>query len=429
MRTVFPFLLALIAAAPLLFVDSLLSYGVLGAFAALFVLVIAYDGLASDFLQLKRHIALVAAFWSVPGIWIGLQVIPWPWTTLQHPVWVSAATALGHPVTGPITMDIGATLATLSCYIFAVTLALATLAFALDRTRAQRILFALLVACGGASLVLLVLDPVAADSRASLETIAALGIVVGSASLTCIIERAQTRSRPHTPVRGALTRDYFPALVGSTVILALCMLTLLTSRPLLLIAAATTGWILFIGLMLIRRTDLGYWAVCMLGGALVTAVLATAYWGKFGNLDITLRFATHVPPDVLTLNERILNDTSNLGNGAGTFNALVPIHRDFDGELAPRPGPATAATSISSALGRPALWLLIALALAWAARLAGGALNRGRDAFYPAAGAAGLIVLIVYGFITNGLFTPASVIVIAALLGLAQAQSVGRQSA
>lgn len=424
-RTAFQLLLALIAAAPLLFADTLLIHGLLGTLAAAFGGVIAFKCPSSDLMQLRNRGVRFAVFFLVPVIWIAFQAIPWPWPFLHHPVWISAASALQRPLTGSITLDTGATLVALICAISAVTLMFVVLGFALDRVRAKWILFALLAACMGAGVVLIGFD-LPAESRASLEVIMALGTVVSSAAIAHVVERAGTQRRSPGLIRPVLTRQYLPALVAGAATFAACFVLLAHSASLLFAVITGAGWCLFVGVMLIRRAGLGRWALLLLGGVLVIAVLATASLGRFGQIDITLRFATRTPAEILTLNERILDATNALGNGAGTFEALVPLHRDPD-EQPSGARPATVAAAISIDLGRPMLWLLVVLSLAAAALLSIGALDRGRDAYYPAAGAAGLVILTLSAFITNGLFAPSSVIVIAALLGLAQAQSAGRQ--
>jgi len=96
--------------------------------------------------------AAVAA--AVPALWVLVQVLP---LVLAHPIWKSAETALGHPVAGTISVDPGASVIALGQYLSIVGVALLSAAVAVDRQRAEWILFALTAA--GVALALILLFP------------------------------------------------------------------------------------------------------------------------------------------------------------------------------------------------------------------------------------------------------------------------------
>jgi hypothetical protein len=120
-----------------------------------------------------------------------------------------------------------------------------------------------------------------------------------------------------------------------------------------------------------------------------------------------------------------LADASWAGTGAGTFGDLIPIYRDLDDVIHGSAAPSAAAT-IAVELGRPALSAAVAIAIVAIVWLLQGALRRGRDSFYPAAGASSIVTLLFLAFGDVGLFATGVAIITAAILGLAVAQSRSR---
>jgi len=120
----------------------------------------------------------------------------------------------------------------------------------------------------------------------------------------------------------------------------------------------------------------------------------------------------------------MLADAPWTGTGAGTFAALAPIYRAAD--AAASAAAPTAAAAIAVELGRPLLWIMALAALGAVAALLRGALARGRDSFYPAAGAALMVTLLLRAFGDAGVLTTPVAIVAAGALGLAAAQSRSR---
>ena len=192
------------------------------------------------------------------------------------------------------------------------------------------------------------------------------------------------------------------------------------------IFAAACGVATLATVVVIRRFGLGPWGYSAIAAAaLVGAISIVALQPRDRTADLTLAFAAHAPAPLVAITQRILMETSWSGTGAGTFAALLPIYRDID-ELMIGPAAPTAAAAIAVEMGRPALWAMVITAIALIMTLLRAALRRGRDSFYPAAGAGCLVALMLLAFGNAGLFSTAVSIVAAAILGVAFAQSKSR---
>jgi hypothetical protein len=130
-------------------------------------------------------------------------------------------------------------------------------------------------------------------------------------------------------------------------------------------------------------------------------------------------------PAAIEMTELLLERTPLLGNGAGTLGTLLPIYQT-SADVTNGVEAETAAARLSIEMGRPVLWLVALAAFAGALRLVQGALERGRDSFYPAAGAASLITLLLLGFVNSGVYGSGLGLITAAILGSALAQSMSR---
>ena len=179
--------------------------------------------------------------------------------------------------------------------------------------------------------------------------------------------------------------------------------------------------------MVIRRFGLGPWGSAgIAAGVIATAIAIVAVRSEARDSDLSLAFANPSGGSV-ALAQRILADGSWSGSGAGTFPALAPIYRDADDSTI-EPAPPTAAAALVIEFGRPLLWLAVAAAAAAITMLFRAALRRGRDSFYPAAGAGCLVALVLLAFGNAGLFGSAISIVAATVLGVALAQSRSRSA-
>jgi hypothetical protein len=82
-------------------------------------------GEAIFFVSFARPAALLAA---VPALWMLIQVVPMG--LFAHPIWASAQAALGHPILGSISIDVGAGALALGRYLTIVAIGFWTAAAA-----------------------------------------------------------------------------------------------------------------------------------------------------------------------------------------------------------------------------------------------------------------------------------------------------------
>ena len=96
---------------------------------------------------------------AIPAICMLIQTLPLPNIPRANPVWQSAASALGRPLAGSISIDPGATLIVLAQYLLTSAIAFVAAAIAIDLChRAERILLALTTATTVIALMLLATD-------------------------------------------------------------------------------------------------------------------------------------------------------------------------------------------------------------------------------------------------------------------------------
>ena len=141
-----------------------------------------------------------AALAVVPALWIVFQTLPL--RAIAHPIWASAAAALGHPLAGSISIDFGASVMALGLYLSIVAVALLSAAVAVDRQRAAWILFTLMGATALIALILLFHDLAgltflngvgALSERAQAVDCTAIGTIVAAAAGFRTLERYENR--------------------------------------------------------------------------------------------------------------------------------------------------------------------------------------------------------------------------------------------
>ena len=376
--------------------------------------------------SLVRPAALLAA---VPAAWMLIQILPLPVHGLANPMWDSAAAALGRPLGGSISIDTGASLLALAQYMATVGVALLAAAVSLDRQRAEWLLLALVAAT--AVIAALVIAAAAgfalpggamgAGARAAALDAVALGLVLTAAGGLRTFERFETRRA--SPGRSPRAIAAAAAGCAAALILDLGALAVGGSGPVRF--AAACGLAVMAAVVATRRLALGPWGVAGLAAAALVVAAGVIVGQLPGNRPAhpMLAFAPAGTPIATT--ERILADAPWAGTGAATFAALTAIYRDADEATADAAAP-TAAAQIAVELGWPAPAVLILIAAIATVALLRAALRRGRDSFYPAAGAAVLAVLAVLAFANAGVVAPAPAILAAAVMGLALAQSRSR---
>jgi hypothetical protein len=426
-------LVGLICAVPtILLLDGPVIQGLVAATLAGGIAVVAgtmRQGETDFLLSIIRPVAVLAV---IPALWMLVQIVPLKsGSGLAHPIWQSAEQALGHPISGSISIDPGATLLAFAQYLWALAVTLMAAAVAVDRERAEWVLFALVAATALVALVIIGHDVVGltflseaagSTARAQARTCVALGVIVAITAGIRTFERQETgHLRPDRSPK-TLKRTF----IACAVALALCALALIMDLTASLGFAVAYGVGALLAVVAIRRLGLGFWgclAIAMAAGVIGVALIATR--GGVGTTDLTVAFASGKSDALLSTTQRMLADVPWMGTGAGTFAKLLPIYRDAGDVIANSMAPTTAA-KFAIELGRPMLWAIVVTVVVGIFVLLRGALERGRDSFYPAAGASALLLLLLLAFCDNGLLGTPVAICAAALVGLALVQSKSR---
>jgi len=422
-------LVILLCASPaILAFDGAIVHGVLAGVAAVGIAIVSRTMRPVEtqfFLSFAKRAAVVAA---IPALWMLIQVLPLPF--LAHPIWTSAQTGIGHPIAGSISIDIGASVMALGFYLTIVAVAFWSASVAVDRQRAEWLLFALMIATALIGLTeaattvfkLPHFDTTAVlfDRTQAIDCVA-MGVMIAAAAGVRTLERYETRRTSPTRSVSALLWTY----VACVAALAICIAALIMSAPVSTLVATSYGAFALLSVALIRRLGLGSWAALAIAVfAIAVAGLVAAREPGLPNKNLTLAFADS-PASLTELSQRILDDTPLIGTGAGTIAAIAPIYRDVDDRTPLSTAPtAVAATAIE--LGRPMLWLIVATTVFSIFILLRASLQRGRDSFYPMAGASCLITLLILSFMNPGVLGSAAAMIAAATLGLAIAQSKSR---
>jgi hypothetical protein len=423
-------LIFLICTTPaVLLLDGPIVHGLVAGVAAVGLVVLARTmrpGETEFFLTFARP---AAALLVIPALWILIQVLPI--RALAHPIWASAETAIGHPLTGAISIDIGESVMALGQYLTIVAIGFWAAAVAVDRQRAEWILFALMGATGLIGLTMLantlfgLASFNASDGlfeRAQAIDCVAMGAVIAGAAGIRTLERYETRHA--NPGRSVSVLFWaFAACIAAFIV---CVGTLMLAARDATIIAAAYGIIALVAVVCIRRFGLGAWGTLAITLPVIgIALFLVANNPELRTKHLTLAFATPASPSLISTSQRIIEDAPVNGTGAGTFAAIAPVYRDFDDKAALTIPPTAMAAAVVE-LGRP-MFLLIVAAMAGAIYfLLRASLRRGRDSFYPTAGAGSLITMALLSLINAGALGTAAAMITAATLGLAIAQSKSR---
>ncbi len=416
-------LAALICASSLSLIwDGLLLKGCLAGVAAIALALTGRNMRPGETEFLRRVIPLPLLAAVIPAFWIALQSLPLGF--LAHPIWKSTAFTLQRPIEGSISIDPAASLVTLGFYLSLVAIAFVSAAVAVDRQRAETVLFALMLGSIPISLIVIVqhISSVATWRIFSVRAIdcVSFGTIIAATNCIYAIDRHERRSSSGT--RWSMWRTLIPGMAA----LAICgVACALSANPAI---AFATGYGLF-GLLchwIIRRFTLRFWGIgALVVGGLGVAVLLVAAYPTHHNVSAQLAYAANSQPSVLALNQRILDDSPFVGAGAGTFAALVPIYRQVNDAPSVQTAATTAAQQ-SVELGKPMFSLIIIAALAFLIILFRASLRRGRDSCYSALGGSCLLALLLLAFIDASSLTTTTGLIVAAILGLAFAQSKSR---
>lgn len=426
------FLVFLIIDAPAILVfDGPIVHGLITAAAAVLLALIGLrirPGEAGFLAAITRPIAAVAA---VPALWMVVQVLPLQAVGLANPIWESAAAAIGQPLAGSISIDRGATLVALAQYLSIAAIAFVAAAVAIDRHRAKWVLFALTAAATlialmaiaarfGDFIFLSTITGSMADNAATDSAALGVNLAAAAALQTLELRKLQRIDRSETTNWYALT---FAACLAA---IALCLWVVIMRATSQTYFAVACGIATLVVSILIRGFRFGPWGISAVLSAVAVSMIAIAAFQP-GNrsIGLTLAFATHAPPPLVALTQRILTETSLTGTGAGTFAAVLPIYRDVD-ELTAGPRAPTAASAVAVEMGQPFLWAGLMAATAFVVILLRGAIQRGRDSFYSAAGASSIVTATLLAFGNNAVLSTCVLMFIAVVLGIAIAQSKSR---
>lgn len=418
-------LVSLIFATPITIIfDWPITQGLVAAVAAMLVAVVAVRIRPGEAGFLSTVIRPVAAVAAVPAIWMLIQVMPLEGVGLVHPIWKSAAAALGQPLGGRISIDLGATLISLVRYLSAVAIAFVAAAVTIDRRRAELLLLALTATTTLVALMALAIDlGVSGDGRQSgvaATTDACLGVIFAIAAAFQMSERNKTR-RP-----GQANSNSLLTIVACLSALAICLLAVIIGATSLVYFAVISGITTLAIAVIIRRFDLGPWGIAaIISIALFVATAVVALQASSRTLELTVAFATHASTPLMAVTQRILAETGWAGSGAGTFAAVLPIYQNIDelttGQIAP-----TVAAAIAVEMGQPFFWATLMAATLLVLTLLRGALRRQRDSFYSMAGAGCVVTITLLSFGNPALLSTPIVIVTAAAIGVGIAQSKSR---
>jgi hypothetical protein len=361
----------------------------------------------------------LAAIAAIPALWVLVQLLPL--RLLAHPIWKSAETALGHPVAGTITVDPGMSIIALGQYLSVIAVAFLSAAVAVDRQRAEWILFALTATVVAIALITQMHD-LPTFARAQAIDCVSMGTIIASTACIRAIERYETRrSSPQRSVPVLLW-----TFVACSAALAICGAVVILGATREILLATAYGIFALACILIIRRFALGkIGPAAIVAPALGAAIVGLAYQAAGRGTSVPLAFTGASDLSLIALSERVLYDAPLVGTGAGTFAALAPIYRQIDD---PRPGStaATAAAAFAIELGKPVFWLITVATAGSIVILLRASLQRGRDSFYPAMGGSCLITLLFLSFNNAGLFGTASSLIVAAVIGLAIAQIKSR---
>ena len=348
---------------------------------------------------------------------IAAQLMPLP-LGFGHPIWASARDVLGGLSLGPVTADLGLTLNALLLALAATALLGVTIVVVRDRSRAELVLFVLagITAVAALTLDLHRLAPAGAAATSEFATtLAGFGLVLNLAIMQLAAERAETRH--------SLLRSIVLGLLGlaGALISAAAVFGLSGTNNAI---AAGFGVVLILLILVIRRLDLSPLAAgALAAAALIGSAIVLTFLFEQSSGPILLRLAPNMGAEARAALERMLADTRWFGAGAGTFAAVGRIYQSDAGAALTAP---TTATAIFAGMGAIGLAVSVLTALIALVRLFFGALQRGRDSFFPAATAACVLFALVQSFAGSGLLHPTAILCLAVIVGLGLSQSVSQ---
>jgi len=422
----FLILIVLICASPVVpFVDDNIVIGIEAMTMAVAIALVALKSPSEEAQSLLRLSRLVLAIGAVLALWLIVQLLPLSYVGVANPIWESTQQALGFGIAGSIGIDTGAGLLGLIQHITVLAILLVAMAVARDRSRADQVLFALMIAttiiCLPVPELSSRLDIVPAGwiDVGVVRNVGILGVLLAVTAAIRAFERWQSS-------RAFSKSTLIFSLGSSTASLAVCASALAvrwTSNVEFSLVFSVT---VLLAIMVIRRLEIDTWGAAAIAATVLT-VSVSIVWVQYDRRAADLMTAYSDEAAAVPITQRILADTPWFGTGAGSFRILANVYRQPSEEAAVVAA-STAAAKIAIELGPPVILMLVAAILLATAVLLRGALKRGRDSFYPALGAGCLTALLIRGFADASILAQSVSIVAAATIGLALAQSSGRTS-
>jgi hypothetical protein len=380
-------------------------------------------------LEILRPVSVIAL---IPAAWMLFQITPVSIFGVAHPAWTSTAAALERTIAGTISIDPGATLLSLSRYFCFTGIVLLSITVNIDRGRASLIL---LLLTGVTTLIAAEVitydlghfvglfgqfgDPI---NHAEAVNSSALGLILSGSLGIRAFERYEARPRDAQSAPAKLT----VTLAVCTASFAICLSALLANGDRILFFGASYGLATLIGVAAARRFRIGRWGrLGLVSSATLGAVGFIVTTPGIQDANLALVWSSSASNSV-AITQRIMSDAAWTGTGAGTFEFLIPIYRASE-ETALSIA-ASAAASIAIEMGRPMLVVIVLITLIVVLMLINGALRRGRDFCYPAAGAGCLVTLLILAFGNTTVLGRATSTLVGAVLGLAVAQARSQTS-
>lgn len=409
--------------------DGSITSGLLAAVAAILLALTALRICPREAGFLFKTFGPAALAAAIPAIWMLVQALPLGVSGLVHPIWKTAEASLGLRLPGSISIDPGATLISFVRYLSAIAIAFVATSVAIDRRRAEWVFFALTVASTLIGLMILVANlfgftfpqsGIPGQANIAAVDCAGLGVIFATAAVL----RTSERDKRRPPNQDSLWVWSTPSVW--LVALAICALAVIVGGRGPTYVAIMCGVAAVVVTAIIRQFRIGPWGVAGIASiAMFVAIAAAAFQPGIRAADLTVAFATHADRPLVEVTQRLLAEGRWTGTGAGTFGAVLPIYGDVD-ELTTGYAAPTAAAAIAVELGRPFLWVILAMALALALALLRGSLSRHRDSFYSAAGAGCVVTLMLLSFDNVALLSTPVTVIGAAAIGTAIAQSKRR---
>lgn len=428
MPIVFNVLIGLVAIIPVMAIlDGPMARDVVTVTIVAALAIVANASSAGDVTHaagLTRRLRFIAV---VPVIWFIIQVMPFP-DAFSNSIWPAAAIALGQPLYGHISIDIGNTVGAAIAYLASLALIVVAIFAAKDRGRAELLLYCLCIITTFTVVVLsffeLVPNPTvgvfATYSPEMLAGTAAQGVVLNLAAGLRTVWRHKSWNGEKRLFRSALW-----LFLLCLACLAICLVVIVFMAPANIAIVASFGVVTLCLVEVIRRGGLAAWSSLTLGATLLAMLGMTVAWryNLAQPVSLTLRFS-EAPAETVVTVQRMLSDLRWTGNGAGTFPALWQIYHFLGGATAPKVPTMAASIMIG---GGPVLFLIaIAGAALLFVILFRGALARGRDSLYPAVAAASVAILFGEAFCDASLQTTAVTLIATVSIGLGLTQSVSQ---